>query len=161
MQPRIVSKVVNTDTGVETELAPVKVRQVISESTSSKIKSMMESVVTTGTGTTNWRGVILKRCPKDIVASSTSWQLSLLTKILFASPDILTPVETDTPGDFYCNKVYKVANYDINCWADNAHGALSLRKAVEKSCNPSFIQLGHISIRRSHNYYTTTSSLIF
>ncbi len=50
MQPRIVSKVVNTDTGVETELAPVKVRQVISESTSSKIKSMMESVVTTGTG---------------------------------------------------------------------------------------------------------------
>ena len=50
MQPRIVSKVVNTDTGVETELAPVKVRQVISEDTSSKIKSMMRSVVTDGTG---------------------------------------------------------------------------------------------------------------
>ena len=50
MQPRIVSKVVNTDTGVETELAPVKVRQVISEDTSAKIRTMMESVVTKGTG---------------------------------------------------------------------------------------------------------------
>ena len=50
MQPRIVSKVVNTDTGVATEIAPVKVRQVISEETSSKIKSMMQSVVTDGTG---------------------------------------------------------------------------------------------------------------
>ena len=62
-------------------------------------------------------------------------------------------VETDTPGDFYCNKVYKVANYDINCWADNAHGALSLRKAVEKSCNPSFIQLGQrIGTDRFYKY---------
>ena len=50
MQPRIVNKVVNTDTGVETELAPVKVRQVISEDTSAKIRTMMESVVTKGTG---------------------------------------------------------------------------------------------------------------
>ncbi len=50
MQPRIVSKVVNTDTGVETEIAPVKVRQVISKSTSDKIKDMMKSVVTHGTG---------------------------------------------------------------------------------------------------------------
>lgn len=50
MQPRIVSKVVNTDTGVETEIAPVKVRQVISKSTSDKIKDMMKSVVKKGTG---------------------------------------------------------------------------------------------------------------
>lgn len=50
MQPRIVSKVVNTDTGVETEIAPKKIRQVISKSTSDKIKDMMKSVVTDGTG---------------------------------------------------------------------------------------------------------------
>ncbi len=50
MQPRIVSKVVNTDTGVETEIAPVKIRQVISKSTSDKIKDMMKSVVKNGTG---------------------------------------------------------------------------------------------------------------
>jgi len=50
VQPRIVSKTVNTDTGVQTELPVVNVRQVISKSTSDKIKDMMESAVTVGTG---------------------------------------------------------------------------------------------------------------
>lgn len=51
-------------------------------------------------------------------------------------------VETDTPGDFYCNLKYHVVDRDISCWASSAHGALSLRRALENSCNPSFIQLG-------------------
>lgn len=62
-------------------------------------------------------------------------------------------VETDTEGDFVCNKVYKVADRDINCWAPAAHGRLSLRGAVEKSCNPSFIQLGQrIGKERFYKY---------
>lgn len=62
-------------------------------------------------------------------------------------------VETDTPGDFYCNKSYQVANYNISCWAKNAHGSLSLRGALEKSCNPSFIQLGQrIGKERFYKY---------
>lgn len=51
-------------------------------------------------------------------------------------------VETDTPGDFTCNKVHYVNGIPINCWAKNAHGSLSLRGALENSCNPAFIQLG-------------------
>lgn len=50
MKPRIVKEVTNTDTGAVTEVPVAKVRQVISKSTSEKVKSMMESVVTDGTG---------------------------------------------------------------------------------------------------------------
>ena len=48
--PRIVKATINPETGEETEL-PVKIKQrVISEETSSKVLSMMESVVSEGTG---------------------------------------------------------------------------------------------------------------
>lgn len=50
MQPRIVKSVTNTDTGAVTEIPTTQVRQVISEQTSAEVKSMMESVVTEGTG---------------------------------------------------------------------------------------------------------------
>lgn len=50
--------------------------------------------------------------------------------------------ETDTPGDFFCNRSYFVDGVEIKCWDSVAHGAVSLRKALERSCNPSFIQLG-------------------
>ena len=50
MKPRIVKQITNTDTGAVTEVEPVKVRQVLSKSTSEKMKSMMESVATIGTG---------------------------------------------------------------------------------------------------------------
>ena len=50
MQPRIVKQVTNTDTGAVTEIPVNEVRQVISEQTAQETKSMMESVVTIGTG---------------------------------------------------------------------------------------------------------------
>ena len=50
MQPRIVKSVTNTDTGAVTETPVTQVRQVISEETANEVKSMMESVVTEGTG---------------------------------------------------------------------------------------------------------------
>lgn len=51
-------------------------------------------------------------------------------------------VETDTPGDFFCNVIYEVAGEKISCWKKEPHLALSLRGALENSCNPSFMQLG-------------------
>ena len=51
-------------------------------------------------------------------------------------------VETDTPGDFYCNVIYEVAGEKISCWKKEPHLSLSLRGALENSCNPSFMQLG-------------------
>ena len=50
MQPRIVKSITNTDTGAVTEIPTTQVRQVISKQTASEVKSMMESVVTEGTG---------------------------------------------------------------------------------------------------------------
>lgn len=62
-------------------------------------------------------------------------------------------VETDTPGDFTCRKVYHVGDTDIECWAPYAHGSLSLRGALENSCNPSFMQLGQrIGKERFYKY---------
>ena len=50
MKPRIVKTITNTDTGAVTEIPVTQVRQVISKQTSEEVKSMMESVVTKGTG---------------------------------------------------------------------------------------------------------------
>lgn len=50
MKPRIVKQFTNTDTGAITEVATTAVRQVISKQTATEVKSMMESVVTDGTG---------------------------------------------------------------------------------------------------------------
>ena len=50
VQPKIVKSMTNTDTGEVTEFETKKVRQVVSSQTAANIKSMMQSVVTDGTG---------------------------------------------------------------------------------------------------------------
>lgn len=50
MKPRLVKEVKNTETGAVTTINTTKVRQVISKETSAKVRSLMESVVTQGTG---------------------------------------------------------------------------------------------------------------
>ena len=50
MKPRIVKHLTNVDTGATNEIPVTQVRQVISKKTSEQVKSMMESVVTSGTG---------------------------------------------------------------------------------------------------------------
>ena len=50
-------------------------------------------------------------------------------------------VDTDSKL-FTCKKTMKVADAKISCWSKTAHGSLTLREALEKSCNPSFIQVG-------------------
>ena len=63
-------------------------------------------------------------------------------------------VETDTAGEFHCGHFYHVGDRDIYCWSPVDHGYLSLREALEKSCNPSFMQLGQrIGIRTLYKYF--------
>lgn len=50
MKPRIVKQVTNTDSGSVSKIPVTQVRQVISKETAQEVKSMMESVVTIGTG---------------------------------------------------------------------------------------------------------------
>ena len=50
MKPNIIKSITNTDTGAVTEIQPTEVRQVLSKSTASQVKTMMESVVINGSG---------------------------------------------------------------------------------------------------------------
>lgn len=50
VQPQIVDKIENTDTGEVTEFTAKEIRQVISKTTANEVTSMMESVATKGTG---------------------------------------------------------------------------------------------------------------
>ena len=50
MKPRIIKQLTNTDTGAVSEMPVTEIRQVISKTTAEQVKSMMESVVTSGTG---------------------------------------------------------------------------------------------------------------
>jgi len=50
VQPQIVSSMTNTDTGEITTFKTQEIRQVVSKETADKVASMMESVVTKGTG---------------------------------------------------------------------------------------------------------------
>lgn len=63
-------------------------------------------------------------------------------------------IETDHSGDFFCNVAYQVADREIKCWSKVAHNSLSLRQALERSCNPAFMQLGQkIGARTLYKYY--------
>lgn len=50
MQPRIVKQIINSDTNTTTNITPTSVRRVLSTETCDKLKSLLESVVTNGTG---------------------------------------------------------------------------------------------------------------
>jgi len=50
MKPRIVKQIINPETGTTTDIEPVKVRQVISKSTSERMRDLMKSVVDDGSG---------------------------------------------------------------------------------------------------------------
>ncbi len=67
--------------------------------------------------------------------------------------------ETDIANDFYCNGYEEFDDVNgstlkIKCWRVQPHGALSLRGALENSCNPSFMQLGdRIGVSTMYKYY--------
>ena len=80
----------------------------------------------------------------------------LITSSVALEENITT---TDKPGDFVCKgyEEFEDASSDkpvrISCWT-SAHGELSLRQALEKSCNPSFMQLGkRIGASTLYKYY--------
>lgn len=50
MKPRIVKQIINPETGTTTDIEPVQVRQVISKSTSERMRYLMKSVVDDGSG---------------------------------------------------------------------------------------------------------------
>ncbi len=63
-------------------------------------------------------------------------------------------VDTDTKT-FVCNGYETFSGTRINCWRYfSPHGSLTLREALENSCNPSFMQLcKRIGVETLYKYY--------
>lgn len=63
--------------------------------------------------------------------------------------------DTDVAGDFNCKGYEDVSGTIIKCWRDNEpHGSQTLRKSLENSCNPAFMQLGsRVGTTSLYKYY--------
>lgn len=62
--------------------------------------------------------------------------------------------QTDINNNFVCMGYEDVSGTKISCWSPTPHGYLTLRQALEKSCNPSFMQLGKkIGVSTLYKYY--------
>ncbi len=89
------------------------------------------------------------RCVSDLYEPGSVFKL--ITASVALEEGITTP---DVKNDFYCKGFEQVANYKINCWTTGHMGYLSLRKALENSCNPSLMQLGkRIGVKTLYKYY--------
>lgn len=61
---------------------------------------------------------------------------------------------SDIANDFICNGHEVINGITINCWSQRHKGGLSLRQALQYSCNPSFMQLGkRIGTYTLYKYY--------
>jgi len=90
------------------------------------------------------------RAVSDLYEPGSTFKL--ITASVGLEENIIT---TDQDGDFFCTGSYHVGDRDISCWKkDGSHGQQSLRKALQNSCNPAFMQLGQkIGYKLLYKYY--------
>ncbi len=89
------------------------------------------------------------KCVSDLYEPGSVFKL--ITASVALEEHVTTP---DVEGDFVCNGYEQVADKKISCWSTVPHGSLSLRKALEKSCNPALMQLGkRIGVSTLYKYY--------
>ena len=75
----------------------------------------------------------------------------IITSAVALEEDLAT---TDTANAYKCTGVYNVSGINISCSHGAVHGNLSLRQALEKSCNAAFMQIGQkIGAKTLYNYY--------
>ncbi len=88
------------------------------------------------------------RCVSDLYEPGSVFKL--ITASVALEEGITTP---DVDNDFYCKGFEQVADYRITCWT-SPHHYLSLRGALENSCNPALMQLGkRIGTSTLYRYY--------
>lgn len=88
-------------------------------------------------------------------AISNTYEPGSVFKVVVASAALEENiVDADTPSVFYCSGSQVVADRTIGCANSAGHGYQSLRKALENSCNPAFIQLGQkIGVNTLYKYF--------
>ncbi len=103
------------------------------------------------------------KCVSDLYEPGSVFKL--ITASVALEENITSP---DIANDFNCNGYEIVADRKISCWSPTAHGSLTLRKALEKSCNPSLIQLGKrigaptlYKYYRAYGLFNTTGSNLY
>lgn len=75
----------------------------------------------------------------------------IITSAVALEEDLAT---TDTSNAYKCTGVYNVSGINISCSHGAVHGNLSLRQALEKSCNAAFMQIGQkIGAKTLYSYY--------
>ena len=75
----------------------------------------------------------------------------IITSAVALEEDLAT---TDTANSYKCTGVYNVSGVNISCSHGAVHGNLSLRQALEKSCNAAFMQIGQkIGAKTLYSYY--------
>ena len=75
----------------------------------------------------------------------------IMTSAVALEEDLAT---TDTANAYKCTGVYNVSGVNISCSHGAVHGNLSLRQALEKSCNAAFMQIGQkIGAKTLYSYY--------
>lgn len=75
----------------------------------------------------------------------------IITSAVALEEDLAT---TDTSNAYKCTGVYNVSGVNISCSHGAVHGNLSLRQALEKSCNAAFMQIGQkIGAKTLYSYY--------
>ena len=78
-------------------------------------------------------------------------------------------VETNTENEFFCSGSYNVSGHTIRCWKyPQSHQGQSLRRALENSCNPAFMQLAErIGVSTFYKYmrafglFSSTGSTLY
>lgn len=75
----------------------------------------------------------------------------IITSAVALEEDLAT---IDTANAYKCTGVYNVSGINISCSHGAVHGNLSLRQALEKSCNAAFMQIGQkIGAKTLYSYY--------
>lgn len=75
----------------------------------------------------------------------------IITSAIALEEDLAT---TDTANAYKCTGVYNVSGINISCSHGAVHGNLSLRQALQKSCNAAFMQIGQkVGAKTLYNYY--------
>lgn len=75
----------------------------------------------------------------------------IITSAVALEEDLAT---TDTANSYKCTGVYNVSGINISCSHGAVHGNLTLRQALQKSCNAAFMQIGQqVGAKTLYNYY--------
>lgn len=75
----------------------------------------------------------------------------IITSAVALEEDLAT---TDGANSYKCTGVYNVSGINISCSHGAVHGNLSLRQALQKSCNAAFMQIGQkVGVKTLYQYY--------